>query len=401
MKTYQNTFKVIIRRDAVKKDGTAALALRVRVLGEKKFLPLGVSVPVKNFNEVKQEVAVPGNADLTRDANILIKKARAKAQKIFLDALIAERQLTMLDFSEQYTGSRNQSSFINFFKKWIEEFRGIKADGTLDAYYVTLGNLQRFQKEVRFSELTDDFVARLDKFFHKKGFDVNYITKTHKLIQAAINGAIKAKIISENPYKGFKFKYAKTERDFLNLKELQSLIDLYNQKRLPKDEQEVLRYFLFCSVAGGIRICDVKELLDEEIIGDWLVFRPGKTTGSRTVLKVPLSDLAKQIMNDAPRNGDLIFRCKADAVTNRLLKIIQREAELPQTLTFHMSRHTFATVYLALGGKIHVLQKILGHAKIETTMIYVHVAHEQKIEDMKRFDYAFGKIGEIAVSNMP
>ncbi|MFN4257267.1 MAG: tyrosine-type recombinase/integrase [Saprospiraceae bacterium] len=397
MKTHANTHKVIIRRDAVKKDGTAALALRVRIGGQAKFLPLGVSVPVKCFNEGKQEVAVPRDRDLTEKVNLLIKQARAKAQRIFLDALIVERTLTMLDFLERFTGSRNQSSFTDYFEKWIASFEGVKAPNTLDAYGVTLRNLKKFQKDVRFSELTPEFAERLDKFFHRKGFDVNYITKQHKLIQAGINAAIKAKIIAENPYEGFKFRYAKTERDFLNLKELQSLIDLYNRDVLPTAAQEVLRYFLFCCVAGGIRLCDVQELLWEEVVGDWLVFRPNKTAKSRTVLKVPLSDLAKSIIHDLPRSRDKIFQCKADAVTNRLLKVVQREAGISQLLTFHVSRHTFATVYLALGGKVHVLQKIMGHSKIETTMIYVHVAHEQKVEDMKRFDFNFGRIGDIEV----
>jgi len=41
---------------------------------------------------------------------------------------------------------------------------------------------------------------------------------------------------------------------------------------------------------------------------------------------------------------------------------------------FHVARHTFATNFLIAGGRVEILQKILGHSKIDETMIYVHIA---------------------------
>jgi site-specific recombinase XerD len=43
-------------------------------------------------------------------------------------------------------------------------------------------------------------------------------------------------------------------------------------------------------------------------------------------------------------------------------------------VTYHVSRHTFATNFIISGGNVTVLQKLLGHSKIEDTMIYVHIA---------------------------
>lgn len=47
-------------------------------------------------------------------------------------------------------------------------------------------------------------------------------------------------------------------------------------------------------------------------------------------------------------------------------------------LKFHELRHTFATMFLKSGNTIAELQIILGHANIETTMRYNHLADEQK-----------------------
>ncbi|MCY7352030.1 MAG: tyrosine-type recombinase/integrase [Cytophagaceae bacterium] len=39
-----------------------------------------------------------------------------------------------------------------------------------------------------------------------------------------------------------------------------------------------------------------------------------------------------------------------------------------------MVRHTFATMFLRKNGKVQVLQRLLGHGDIQTTMRYVHLS---------------------------
>jgi integrase len=51
-------------------------------------------------------------------------------------------------------------------------------------------------------------------------------------------------------------------------------------------------------------------------------------------------------------------------------------------LTFHIARHTFATIYLELGGTTEVLMKQMGISKYETIRVYVHVAEKRQKEQM-------------------
>ncbi|EFE4865564.1 tyrosine-type recombinase/integrase, partial [Escherichia coli] len=51
----------------------------------------------------------------------------------------------------------------------------------------------------------------------------------------------------------------------------------------------------------------------------------------------------------------------------------------------HALRHTFASHFMMNGGNILTLQKILGHAKIQTTMIYAHLAPDY-LQDAVRFN---------------
>lgn len=51
----------------------------------------------------------------------------------------------------------------------------------------------------------------------------------------------------------------------------------------------------------------------------------------------------------------------------------------------HALRHTFATMYLRAGGDVESLRRIMGHAKIETTLIYLHLVAEDLAEKHDAF----------------
>jgi len=48
--------------------------------------------------------------------------------------------------------------------------------------------------------------------------------------------------------------------------------------------------------------------------------------------------------------------------------------------TIYTFRHTYGTRHSQAGTELPVLAELMGHANIQTTMIYVHAARKQKIE---------------------
>lgn len=60
----------------------------------------------------------------------------------------------------------------------------------------------------------------------------------------------------------------------------------------------------------------------------------------------------------------------------RHIKDASNRAEIDKRITSHNLRHSFATHSIEGGVPIHVLQKLMGHTAIETTMTYLHASKD-------------------------
>ncbi len=207
----------------------------------------------------------------------------------------------------------------------------------------------------------------------------------------ALNAAVRSEIISENPFLALesheRIKVPDSRREFLTIDEIKKLIDT----DCPRED--VKRAYLF-SCYCGLRLSDVYGLRWKDLSKDGEQWRASvimqKTT---TPIFLPLSNQAMKWLPDRPedaKDDDKVFAglC-SDVQINKILKDWTKAAGITKHITFHTSRHTFATMMLTLGADLYVTSKLLGHANVETTQIYAKIVDSKKVDAVNLVDDVF------------
>ena len=77
-----------------------------------------------------------------------------------------------------------------------------------------------------------------------------------------------------------------------------------------------------------------------------------------------------------PRAGVVRRHHISDSVIQKAVRAAAQKARIHKPVSVHTLRHSFATHLLLNGVDIRQIQEYLGHANVETTMIYTHVVKE-------------------------
>lgn len=206
----------------------------------------------------------------------------------------------------------------------------------------------------------------------------------------ALNAAVRAEVIPENPIMALtpeeRIKVPESKREYLTIDEIKALIETECPR---KDVKQAYLFSCYC----GLRLSDVYALQWKDIILDGEQYRVSivmqKTT---TPIYLPLSKHAIRWLperNNAEDGARIFAGLPAEPNINKVLAKWVSAAGISKKITYHTSRHSFATMMLTLGADLYTTSKLLGHANVKTTQIYAKIVDSKKIEAVNLVDNVF------------
>lgn len=366
------------------KKKNAPLYLHITGHSKRERLLLDLEIDHKYWSIEKQRIDITKIENeqlkkLYQDLNLIIDNIDSKITNIKTVYRLSEIVLTPKKLKQELIDDLPRVNFCSFFQHSINEEKNILEPGTYRKLQSVLNKLRRYDDQVIFTDLTElwfqKYKVHLSKLGNKKTTINSNIKSIKKIIRKAIRLGIKIPCALEDIKAGSTLG-TKVSLDPFELKKLKAY---YDSDFICDSHKLILAYFLFSCVTG-LRFSDVMKIERESVNGDFIQFKAEKVDKMQSIT---LNKRAKEIINSC---DNLFIKHFTNEYVNRELKNITKNLSLKKKLTYHVSRHTFATSFLRAGGKVEKLQLLLGHSSIKQTMVYSHIVSAEANKEMFLLD---------------
>lgn len=370
------TTRLWLREKPLRKDGMAPIYLRVTIDRESRRYHTNKFVAPEDWagSEVK------GKHPLSTALNTNLNEFRNKANKVFIDLENDGKDINFDSFENKFLSVKPQS----FYDFALDEINRNKERYSKTFHYhflCEISKLRKFAPTLFFSQINLDFIQRYEQYMRAELHNgSNTVARTMKRFKYLVTQAINKDYMKEDPFRKYSVAKEPTHREFLTMKEVQQLEKLSN-KALTDGMKNTLQAFLFCCYTG-LRYQDVCNLTFADIRDKKLHIQMHKT---KDQVVIPLTDKARQLIPKPATKGK-VFTVYTNQKCNQHLKALGPIAGVDKILTFHVARHTFATLSLDLGIPMEVVQKLLGHTDIRVTQIYAKVIDKRRDKEMEKWD---------------
>jgi len=392
-----------IRESKVRKDGNAPIEVSITINGERCFFSTGKKVKAIAWDKNRQ--LVKGKDEEATSLNNYLKSVRAKMYEKEAELLDKGFVITAQLLYDAYFDKvecLQEKSLLNILEEHNAERKAMVGKTVAPATYWVFEYtarllkafiLQKYGREdLYLRELNLSFIQGFHSFLlGEKKMGQNSSTKHLKFLKKLLNLAVSNSYISYNPVNAYKVEREPVEIDFLDEEELRKIINF--DTPIPRFEK-AKDMFLF-GYFTGLSYIDIKTLTTEHFEKDgtgrvWIKKRRVKTG---VLSRIPLLPIAKLIL-DKYKGGERLLPIQDPADINKYLKDIAILCNIKKRITFHTSRHTFAsTVTLANNISLEVVSKMLGHTNTRMTTHYAKLIDRCIGEQMDKLMDTFTEEG--------
>lgn len=263
---------------------------------------------------------------------------------------------------------------VDYVSVFLDEKRLSSSAGTIRQYDQVLRSFERHIGKPMDSIARTDVIRYLNHLMFERNLSKATASNVLSILKSFYKFMADNGHISSNPTRGISsIKMDKKAPVYLTIGEMRELIDTAID---PRDRIVVRMLY-----ATGVRVSELVNIRRRDIDferGTIKVF--GKGAKERIVL-IP-SDMVGDLLHycevEGLADGDRLLELTPRTV-QRNIKVLARRAGILKDITPHKLRHSFATHMLQNGGNVVAIQKLLGHASLNTTQIYTHY----NVDDLK------------------
>ena len=370
----------------LKRNGKYPVYLRIRVGGKETKLPTGIDVYPEQWDSKRNE---------TKEKPLQIQLNKKKNEiELFINRTLADGQDITLDMVKNFYKGKEKvkpenQSFYDYYLKFVERKKKENiGKETIRVYKTTYNVLKEFRSELKISDITLSFIEDFDDYMAvERGNASGGRNPRHKNICSVIHDMIKHDIQIKNPYIFFKMPQPNTKEVYLDKDELVKMRALRPKFPHSSTTYHVLQMYLFACYCG-LRRSDVLDLKWQDIDFEKnLITKEMIKTRSNVI--TPLFPMARTVVLELSNGKRLfgstkrVFHNYSEKTINTTLKMLAERAGISKHITFHSSRHTFATLLLQDNVPVATISKYLGHKSLDMTYRYLKYNLSVAIETAK------------------
>ena len=402
----RSTFNILfyLKKNSVKKTGYAPLMVRITINGESA--PFSLKAEAKPDDWDTKAGRLRGRTKEANDLNSCIDDVRAKIRKHYRELCDRESVVTAAMVRDAFLGfNTHRDTLLCLFDHFNENLKTTVEKQisivTYQKYVISRNSLYEFlqkrnREDIYLKDISPEFISDYERFlFVDYGYRRNTVMMSMHRFKRIIAMAHDNGWISINPFASYKFQFEATDRGYLSEEELMNLM----KHPVECSKMEMARDVFVFSCFTGLSYVDLKGLRDEHIQRSfdgqiWIMIKRQKTSVQSNI---PLLPIPRQILEkySGKCNNGMLLPVPKNEKGNARLKKFGEQCGIATKVTFHLARHTFATLMLAKGVTIETVSKMLGHTNINTTQKYARIINSKVSSDMEILSHKLGKLENV------
>jgi integrase len=382
-------FKLVHNYNEPRQPDNVKMDVKIRCYHKRKYkyVDTGVFVESRFWDGDKVSNKHPQAAS----ANLAIKNKLNEIENACYDYERSGKQVFDFNALKRFLlMGKDSINFFSYIEKCIIGEKKLDYK-TLIKYNSNAKVLRELMADKAISEINSRDIEDLDKKLCER-YARSTAARYHVFLQKYFKKALRDELIIRNPYdKAVVDKNrGESKKVFLTFKEVQAI----EQLTVMTDVQKLVRDRFLYSCYTGLRISDNLALRKDMITGSesGLVARIHTIKGAGHSLIHPLYLLFDGKPEKIARlwmdlhAGDTLFPVQSRDYINLVLDLIADAAKIKKKLTFHVARHTCATMLAEITQNPFLMLQIMGWSDMRIAMNYIHSSEESAKRQLQVFE---------------